>query len=242
MTRARRRLILFALVPVLAAAALIIGGRAELGSRPPVAAANRPTLLLLTSLPLLFGEDFSISSGGSPVLKLLQPRYRLVPICVTDRTELAKGRLLLMAQPQAQTPENLVALDAWVRGGGRLLLLADPMLEWPSKLPLGDPTRPPPMFVDTGLLGHWGLRLDAPDQRGAAKRALGGFDVITVSPGALHGSCQVSSDHLVSHCRIGRGEVTVIADADFLDVDQLGREARHNFDAFLAELATLGDS
>ena len=71
-----------------------------------------------------------------------------------------------MAHPLAQTAENLVALDAWVRGGGRVLLLADPMLEWPSKRPLGDPLRPPPMFMDTGLLAHWGLRLDAPDERG----------------------------------------------------------------------------
>ena len=62
-----------------------------------------------------------------------------------------------MAQPLAQPAEDLVALDDWVRGGGRVLLLADPMLEWPSKRPLGDPLRPPPMFMDTGLLAHWGL-------------------------------------------------------------------------------------
>ena len=166
----------------------------------------------------------------------------MVPISVTDPAELAKGGLLLMAQPQAQTPENLVALDAWVRGGGRLLLLADPTLEWPSRLPLGDPTRPPPMFVDTGLLGHWGLRLDAPDERGAAKRSLGGYEVMTVSPGALYGRCPTSSDRLTARCRIGRGEVTVIADADLLNVDQLGRDGRHNVDALLVELARLGDS
>ena len=120
-------------------------------------------MLLLTSLPLLFGEDFSLQGGGSPVLKALQGRYRVLPISVTDNRELAKGRLLMMAQPPAQTAENLVALDGWVRHGGRVLLLADPMLEWPSKRALGDPLRPPPMFQDTGLLAHWGLRLDAPD-------------------------------------------------------------------------------
>ena len=88
----------------------------------------------------------------------------MVPISVTDGAELAKGRLLLMAHPLAQTAENLVALDAWVRRGGRVLLLADPMLEWPSKRPLGDPLRPPPMFADTGLLAPLG-----PEARGARR-------------------------------------------------------------------------
>lgn len=199
-------------------------------------------MLLLTALPLLFSKDFSLKSSGSPALKALELRYRVVPINVSDEAELSKGRVLLMAQPQAQTPENLVALDAWVRGGGRLLLLADPMLEWPSKLPLGDRTRAPPMFVDTGLLGHWGLRLDAPDRRGEAKRHLGGYEVMTVSPGALYGDCQISSERLVARCRIGHGKVTVIADADFVDADQLGEEARLNLDALLVELARLSDS
>ena len=79
-----------------------------------------------------------------------------------------------MAQPLGQAPEDLFALDNWVRSGGRMLLLADPLLEWPSERPLGDPLRPPPTFVDTGLLGHWGLRLDAADQRGPRRLQLGG--------------------------------------------------------------------
>ena len=140
-------------------------------SRAAAAAASRterPTLLLLTSLPLMFGEDFSLQAAARRRSRRCETRYRVVPISVTDPAELAKGRLLLMAQPQAQTAENLVALDDWVRRGGRVLLLADPMLEWPSKRPLGDPLRPPPMFMDTGLLAHWGLRLDAPDERGPA--------------------------------------------------------------------------
>ena len=96
-----------------------------------------------------------------------------------------KGRLMMMAQPNAQTAENLVVLDEWVRAGGRVLVLADPALEWPSKRPLGDPQRPPSMFADTGLLLHWGVRLDAPDQRGPAVLQLGGYGVATVSPGSL---------------------------------------------------------
>ena len=144
-----------------------------------------------------------------------------------------------MAQPLAQTAENLVALDEWVRRGGRVLLLADPLLEWPSKRPLGDPLRPPPMFADTGLLAHWGLRLDAPDQRGPMKASLGGFHIITISPGQLYGRCVISADRLAADCHLSGGEAIVVADADFIDTDRLGAEAAHNLDGLIAELAAL---
>jgi hypothetical protein len=207
--------------------------------RTPVRSVERPTLLLLTSLPLIFGEDFSLEGGESAAARALESRYRLVPISVTDPAELAKGRLLLMAHPLAQPAEDLVALDRWVRGGGRLLLLADPMLEWPSKRELGDPLRPPAMFMDTGLLGHWGLRLDAPDVRGAASRKLGGYDVLTASPGNLLGNCEISRDRFVARCRIGKGRATVVADADLLDVDHLDGPYGDNLDAIVAELDSL---
>lgn len=204
--------------------------------------ASKPRLLLLTSLPLVFGEQFSIEGGGSPALKALQSRYDVIPISVTSPVELAKGRLLLLAQPIAQTAENLVALDKWVRKGGRVLLLADPRLEWPSSRPLGDPLRSPPMFMDTGLLQHWGLRLDAPDVPGAQTRRLGNYVVETVSPGALFGACAITPDRLVARCRVGKGSATVVADADLLDVDRLGTEAGQNLDGLLTELASLGET
>jgi hypothetical protein len=243
MTRARFRALLILGVVLLAAVALAVAA----GSRgpkplPPRPAGERPTLLLLTSLPLVFGEEFSLQQSGSPALKAIETRYRVVPISVTDPSELAKGRLLLMAHPLAQPGEDLVALDHWVRGGGRVLLLADPMLEWPSKRPLGDRLRPPAMFMDTGLLAHWGLRLDAPDERGATTRELGGFDVVTVSPGQLFGACRIGSDRLVAHCAIGKGRATIVADADLLDSDRLGLRAAHNLDALLEELAQLEQS
>ena len=239
MTPARRRA-LFAIIAVIALAAVAVAltrrGPTALRSRP---AAERPPLLLLTSLPLLFNEDFSLNGGGSPAAKRLEGRYKLLPISVTDPAELAKGKLLLMAHPLAEPAEDLVALDDWVRRGGKILLLADPMLEWPSKRPLGDLLRPPPMFMDTGLLAHWGLRLEAPDKRGPALRKLGGFDVMTVSPGSLSGTCSISSDRLVARCKIEKGEVIVVADADLLNANALGRRGAHNLDGLLAELATL---
>jgi hypothetical protein len=239
MTKARRRALGLVVAALIAAAlAFALAQRSAQPSARP--AAQRPTLLLLTSLPLVFGEDFSLQGGGSPALTALRARYRVAPISVTDRAELARGRVLLMAQPLAQPAEDLVALDGWVRGGGRLLLLADPWLEWPSKRPLGDRLRPPAMFMDTGLLAHWGLRLDAPDERGPALRKLGGYSVLTVSPGTLVGGCAISGDRLVARCRIGKGRATIVADADFVGVDHLGTGAQHNLDALLAELAALG--
>lgn len=233
----RRALVLaFALIAVAAIALAVLTRPAQTsGARPE---ADRPPLLLLTSLPLVFGDDFSLQGGGSPALKALETRYRVVPISVTDPRELVKGRILLMAHPLAQPAEDLVALDAWVRAGGRVLLLADPMLEWPSRRPLGDPLRPPPTFMDTGLLAHWGLRLDAPDQWGPKTGQLAGYEIATVSPGVLAGGCQISADSLVAHCRVGNGRATIIADADWLDVDRVAG-SRHNLDALLKELATL---
>jgi hypothetical protein len=240
MTHARPRVILILLAILIGAAAIAyaVGDRSP-EATPPRPTGKRPTLLLLTSLPIVFGEEFSIQSAGSPILKALQTHYRVLPISVTDPAELAKGRLLLMAHPPAQPAEDLVALDQWVRDGGRLLLLADPMLEWPSERPLGDPLRPPAMFMDTGLLAHWGLRLDAPDERGSALRRLGGYDVLTVSPGALFGNCRISEDRLVAHCSVGKGKATIVADADLIDVQNLDGLTDHNLDSVLVELAEL---
>jgi len=239
MSRARVRALAFILALLIGAAiAVAVLGREHRGLQPR-ASGERPTLLLLTSLPLVFGEQFSLQGGGSPALAALDTRYRVVPISVTGPADLAKGRLLLMAHPAAQPAEDLVALDDWVRRGGHLLLLADPMLDWPSSRPLGDPLRPPPMFMDTGLLEHWGLRLDAPDERGPALRRLGGYDVEAVSPGRLIGGCEIAADAAVARCRIGKGRAIIVADADFLDTARLGKAGEHNLDGLLAELDSL---
>jgi hypothetical protein len=234
MTRARLRALILVAV-LIGIGAFAFAELREPARLPPRADGQKPALLLLTSLPLVFGEDFSLQQNGSPALQALQRRYRVVTISVTDPGELAKGHLLLMAQAQAQPPEDLVALDDWVRGGGRLLLLADPMLEWPSKRPLGDRLRPPVMFADTGLLAHWGLRLDAPDERGPKEAAIDHYRVTTVSPGQLFGACAISADRIVARCSVGRGKLTIVADADLLNVES----SSPNLSAVIKELAAL---
>ena len=213
MTAARRRALVVILIVVVAGGLLATTLRQRSAAQP-----GKPELLLLTSLPLVFGDDFDVRKQGSPVLATLSQRFRVRPISTSSREELARGRLLLMAQPPAQTPDNLVALDGWVRNGGRVLLLADPMLEWPSQRALGDPLRAPIMFTDTGLLGHWGLRLDAPDRRGPLRRTLFARAIIAASPGSLAGTCSIGQQAFVADCRIGHGRAIVVADADLLNV------------------------
>ena len=231
-------------VGLIAAAALAFVVERKADAPPSSLTVNevtaKPRLMLLTSLPLMFAEQFGLDGGGSPALAKLAMRYRVMPIGIADATTLSKQRpLLLMAHPRAQPAEALVDLDQWVRDGGRVLLLADPMLEWPSERPLGDPLRPPPAFADTGLLKHWGLRLDAPDERGPQERRLGGQTILTASPGSLVGKCEIAVDGLVAHCHIGKGKATIVADADFLDVDQLDGPTSNNLKALVAELAAL---
>ena len=237
-TSARLLTIVAAVLLLAGAAALALVGRRDdgIGPRPE---AQRPPLMLLTSLPLIFSEGFTLHEGGSRALTAIDARYRVVPIATTDAASLKQARLLLLAHPLAQPAETLVDLDLWVRKGGRVLLLADPQLEWPSERPLGDKLRPPPAFADTGLLAHWGLRLDAPDEAGLRQLQLGGRAIAVWSPGVLSGSCSIGEAGFVARCRIGKGQATVVADADFLNVDLLDGPTENNLDALLAELASL---
>jgi len=212
------------LVPLLTAMIALAGcdrGPATPSTLPSPSAgtAARPDLALLTSLPIVFGENFGLETPASPLLQKLDARFRVRP--VDGPEQLARGGLLLAIQPQALTAERLVALDAWVRDGGRLVLLADPRLVWESKRPLGDHFRPPVVFPDTGLLQRWGLEL-APEIDNPAEAVdvdLGGGVQTSISGmGRLNrrsGSCSLSTGGRAAWCRLGQGHAIVVADADF---------------------------
>lgn len=196
--------------------------------------------MLVTSLPLLFPEEFTLEGAGSPALEALETRYRVEPIGITDTGSLRGGNLLLMAHALAQPAEALVDLDRWVRGGGRVLILADPKLDWPSELPLGDVRRPPPSFPDTGLLGHWGLQLEDPQDGGPQERVIDGRTIQLSSPGTLTGRCETAGEGLVARCAIGKGRATIIADADLLQPnDDSPKQVEANLAFLLAELERL---
>lgn len=233
-----------AVVIALLLGAVLLNLAKSASSAPPQRpAAERPELMLLTTLPIVFPETLTLDAPPSPSLEALQSRYRVVPISVAADEELRKGKLLLMAQPQAQPAEALVELDAWVRSGGRALLLADPALEWPSERPLGDLLRPPAAFADTGLLGHWGLKLQPPQAAGPASRQVEGRELRTISAGRLVATspaCTTTAEGLIARCRIGQGEVTIIADADFVNPQASeGADPDVNLGLLLEELARL---
>ena len=215
----------------------------------PGRGGTKTELHLLTALPLLWGDQFALEKSESPVIERLQQEYHLMPIDLPS--QLPEGGLLLAAQPRALPAEELVELDAWVRRGGRLVLLADPMLEWPSNRPFGDHLRPPIQYADTGLLQHWGLRLDAPEQRGprlvrhnaperAGEKALN-LRVMTISPGSLakqHGTCSINFEGLHAECSVGKGWAWIIADADWLN-EQLVKRADGDMSINLFALGTV---
>ena len=211
----------------------------------------KPELFVMTSLPLLFDEGFTAGPATGEAAVFLREHYTLRPIDLPS--QLPKGAVLLAAQPRALPAEELVALDAWVRGGGKMLLLADPMLEWPSERPLGDRLRAPIQYADTGLLLHWGLRLDTPDRtffdRYGIRRSIkvGDFVAADSDPGTLHkvkdGGCVIEADGAIARCSIGKGRATIIADADFLNVGdgEVKPGNGDNLPFLLSELARLSE-
>ena len=73
-----------------------------------------------------------------------------------DALNVRSTPLLLLAQPRALAPAEMVKLDSWVRDGGKLLILADPALQWGSLYPLGDKRRPLFTSLLSPLFSHWG--------------------------------------------------------------------------------------
>jgi hypothetical protein len=200
--------------------ALVVGPTA-----PREAAGPKPPLLLMTALPIVWGEGgaFDPNSRPSETYRALEREFAVTPIDALEPATLRGRRLLLLAQPRLLAPEELVALDDWVRSGGRVLILTDPVLAAARALPLGDVRRPPDAGLLGPLLSHWGLELapaNSPEepflfagQDGAARRLL------VDSPGRLAVSgtlCRIVGRGLVARCAIGRGEALVVADADLL--------------------------
>ncbi|HZG09983.1 MAG TPA: Gldg family protein [Allosphingosinicella sp.] len=191
-------------------------------SRPP-AAERKPAVMLMTALPMVWGEGGAFDPGSRPaaLYTALQQEFEMRPIDALDSKSLAAAPLLLLVQPRWLAPDELVALDAWVRGGGRALILTDPRLVWPSDLPAGDIRRPPPSGLLKPLLDHWGLALEPgpPGRKGGIVE--GGRRIEVESEGRLRAAgadCRRTSD-IQAECRIGRGRATILADADLVRDD-----------------------
>lgn len=188
-------------------------------------APQRPDLMMLTALPLMWGESGPLDPASRPAAAFIQleREFRVRPLDVLDASSLGSGKLLFLAQPRALAPAELAALDTWVQGGGRALILTDPMLLWPSELPFGDFRRPPAIGLLGPLLTHWGVRMDAPGENRitVAAAEIGGRQrrLFLFAPGSMRASgsaCRVGKDGHVADCRIGAGRAVILADADML--------------------------
>jgi hypothetical protein len=197
-------------------------------SQPPT--ADLPALALMGTIPVYWGEadEFAdlLNGGGAShwARPQLEAHYRLQPLDSLSADALAPFTRLLMAQPRTLSPAENVALDGWVRGGGRLLLLADPLMTGESRFGIGDRRRPQDAALLSPILGHWGLDLAFDDSAAPILTSAdaGGIAVPVNLPGRLTaregGDCTVvGRDSLAARCRLGAGEVLVIADAALLD-------------------------
>ncbi len=184
-------------------------------------AADRPRVTLMTALPLVWGEGDTndVLAGRSARSEILKIFDMLVDVRAID-TVSAKTLghdISIVAQPRRLTPGELVALDKWVRSGGRAMIFADPELVWPSRYPLGDNRRAPPVELLDPLFAHWGITLGDSDRKERIV-SLNGVPVKLLAAGAWQGpkTCTAIVPEVLD-CRIGRGRVLLVGDADVLD-------------------------
>ncbi len=162
----------------------------------------------------------------SPLLDRLGQSNR--PILIDDFQKLggAESQPLLLIQPRALAPRELVQLDSWIRNGGSAVIFADPALDWPSELPLGDARRPLFTSLLTPIFRHWGVELALPvaEEKAVEAAAIGEYQVAPKSPGIWlqadnprpSAACTIRTDELVALCRVGKGRALLVADADLL--------------------------
>lgn len=192
-----------------------------------------PVVGVMSALPLQgaalapAGHPLDAPGLDTPLWAVLDRAVRLRPLDALDEARLASVDRLLLAQPRQLAPEELVALDAWVRAGGAAVILADPLLHWPDARPLGDARRAPLTSLLDPLLAHWGLRLEPgryePGTDPVERRLLDDGTLLqlagasrftaTAAPGAR---CVLSDGGLMARCAIGRGHARLIADADWI--------------------------
>ncbi|MCP5395955.1 MAG: ABC transporter [Sphingomonadaceae bacterium] len=190
---------------------------------------QKTPLALVTSLPIYWHESPDIAAAldneEAPhwARTALERGYRLQPLDTLDQLP-ADKQALLMVQPRPLSAADNVTLDEWVRGGGQVLLFADPMLTGHSDFALGDPRRPQDVALLSPILSRWGValyfddsQLEGPvmlkwDEAQLPVNLPGSFALepdLSDSPG----KCRLELDGLVAQCALGKGQVTLVADA-----------------------------
>ncbi|RHW18056.1 hypothetical protein D1610_06055 [Sphingomonas gilva] len=212
-----RRLRLAVLIAALTGIALVVFVARNLDRGERTGGA----VTLLSALPLARGEGdvadvLAGRSAPDPLYRWLERRRGIAPIDAVGAGALGRAPVLLAIQPRALAPEELVAIDDWVREGGRAVMFVDPLLGWPSRYPIGDARRAPLSDMLGPIETHWGLTM-TPGADGV--RRLPGGGRVTVSGAgtwASDGRCRVTLGGLIADCAIGRGRALLVADADLL--------------------------
>jgi hypothetical protein len=178
---------------------------------------------VLTSLPIAPTLAIAADNVSTDLRRSALPRnVRFVDS--VDSAILGRIEVLILAHPNALTPESLVIIDRWVRGGGRVLVLADGYSSWPTGHGVGDPRNPPITSLLTPLLTYWRIELDAPDGMAMTPTVIDDNRerLSLPSPGTLriaNPACAVDPQRLIARCPIDRGQATIVADADWLHPD-----------------------
>lgn len=239
-------------------AAALVGCGPDQEAGPP-ASLQLPELGLMTSLPLywpLGAGVAEIASGAASApwqRAALEQRYRLVLLDTLSLIPaLAQGAAevdpldglarLAVIQPRGLAPADNVALDEWVSRGGRLLLVLDPQLTQDYDLPLGDPRRPSDVALIPPVLARWGLaiRYDEDQPLAARRSALGEATIPLALAGEVILSeeaarrCTLTAEGAAARCRVGDGQVTLLADAAVFEADVASDEAAASLAALLA--------
>jgi ABC-type uncharacterized transport system len=211
-----------------------------------IGAAERPHVTLMTALPLMWGEGTPADvlagrSAKSETLRIIETQFDVRAIDTISAKTLGRD-IAIIAQPRRLTPEELVAFDKWLLGGGRAMIFADPELVWPSIYALGDTRRAPPVELLDPLFKHWGVTLGDSDQQ-ERMVSINGVPVKLLAAGVWRGpkACTVVTPEVLD-CRIGRGRVLLVGDADMLDARLWARNDADNIAWIMDRLRMLGDA
>lgn len=242
MPRPRNSALAAALIALFAAGCERVPAAPTPAPAPQERAAPGAKLGLMSSLPLYWplGAQMGEIASGRVALPwqraALEQDYALEPLDTLspipglgpdapETDPLAGLARIAIIQPRGLSPADNVALDDWVRGGGHLLMVLDPLLTGDYDLPLGDPRRP----VDTALIppvvARWGLKVsyavaETPEDNQGTWDLPGGITLPFAQPGQVEispegeGRCALEGGAgIMATCRIGKGKVTLLADA-----------------------------
>lgn len=224
--RAAKRLVAKALIAKLGAILWFAAGHAALAALYKEPTSDTP-VTMLSGLPLRWVGEGDLAAmlrrgaADDPALVRLERTHHIALVdSLADHVPPASAALLL-AHPRALAPQDLVAIDAFVRGGGRAVILADALSGWPAPHPTGDSRNPPVTSLLTPLLDHWGITLGAaPAGETAAHDVdVDGRRLRLFSAGRFEASppgCTRQADARILHCRVGAGEAWLVGDADLL--------------------------